>query len=203
MKNLILTLTIAITTISHANAYELVSNVSVEGLEELKKYEAFSAKPYYDHKAYSIGYGTQKLCNGKKVTATTKAMTKEEATKHLKCMIEVKNDLLINYYIDNQLEVSQEMHDSLFSFTYNLGSYGALRSTVVKALVEKNCYVASVQMKKYNRASGKVLKGLTNRRNAEASQLLDGCKKVNESLGYTHYVVEAPKKKKVKKGNSQ
>ena len=195
-------LTLICTSLLIDNAYsrDIVYDISQDGLNFIKQQESFEPKPYFDHKAYSIGYGVQKLCNGKKVTAKTKPMTKEEATKHLKCVIDVKNDLLMNYYIDNKMEISQEMHDSILSFVYNLGSYAALRSSVMKHLHNKQCFKAVVSMKSFNKASGVTLKGLVIRRDLEAKQLLDGCKKVNEMLGYEHYkVTEVKAKKKGKK----
>lgn len=195
-------LTLICTSLLIDNAYsqDIVYDISNNGLDMIKEFESFEPKPYFDHKAYSIGYGVQRLCNGKKVTAKTKPMTKEEATKHLKCVIDVKNDLLMNYYIDNKMEISQEMHDSILSFVYNLGSYAALRSSVMKHLHNKQCFNAVVSMKSFNKASGVILKGLVIRRDLEAKQLLDGCKKVNEMLGYEHYkVTEVKAKKKGKK----
>lgn len=179
-------------------AQELVSNISDTGIEKIKKFEAYVAKPYFDHAGYSIGYGNQKLCNGKKVTAKTKPISEQEATKHLKCAIDVKNDLLIAYYLDNRMEVSQLMHDSLLSFTYNLGSYGALRSSVFKHLHNKNCVAAKRSMLSYNKASGVTLKGLILRRTQEANDLLEGCKLINEQLGYEYYKVVDIKKKNKK-----
>lgn len=181
-----------------AFGYEIVYDISNNGLDMIKEFESFEPKPYFDHKAFSIGYGVQKLCNGKKVTAKTKPLNEEEATKHLKCIVDVKNDLLIAYYIDNKMEISQEMHDSLLSFTYNLGSYAALRSSVFKHLHKKNCFAAYESMLSYNKASGQVLKGLTLRRQKEANQLIEGCKKVNQGIGYEFYKTEKPKKKKTK-----
>lgn len=194
MKLILITLTsLIVQTI--AIGQELVYDISDEGLNFIKQQESFEPKPYFDHKAYSIGYGVQKLCNGKKVTAKTKPLNEKEATKHLKCIVDVKNDLLIAYYIDNKMEISQEMHDSLLSFTYNLGSYAALRSSVFKHLHKKNCFAAYESMLSYNKASGQVLKGLTLRRQKEANQLIEGCKKVNQGIGYEFYKTEKPKKK--------
>lgn len=180
-------------------AQDLVYNISDTGIEKIKKFEAYVAKPYFDHKNFSIGYGVQKLCNGKKVTAKTKPMTEEEATKHLQCALDTKNDLLIAYYIDNKMEISQLMHDSLLSFTYNLGSYLALKSSVFKHLHNRNCVLAKRSMLSYNKASGVTLKGLILRREQEANDLFTGCKLINEQLGYEYYkVIEVKAKKKTK-----
>lgn len=200
MKKILTLICTSLISIDNVYSQELVHNISKDGLNFIKKQESFAAKPYFDHKSFSIGYGVQKLCNGKKVTAKTKPMTEEEATKHLQCVIDVKNDLLMNYYIDNKMEISQEMHDSILSFVYNLGSYAALRSSVMKHLHNKQCFKAVVSMKSFNKASGVTLKGLVIRRELEAKQLLDGCKKVNEMLGYEYYnVIEVKAKKKGKK----
>lgn len=198
IKRLILTMTMGLSTL--ANAYELVYDIDKDGIDLIKKFESFSPVSYFDHKAYTIGYGTQKLCNGKKVTKNTKKMTELEAEKHLKCLLDVKNDLLIAYYIDNKMEITQEMHNALISFVFNLGSYQALRSSVFKHLHNKQCYLAVKSLKTFNKASGQVLKGLEIRRNEEAEMLLNGCKEVNKSLGYEFYNVNVneSKKKKVK-----
>lgn len=201
MKYVLVSILTSLSLQGTAIAQELVYNISEQGIEKIKKFEAYVAKPYFDHTGYSIGYGNQKLCNGKKVTAKTKPLSEQEATKHLKCTIDTKNDLLIAYYIDNKIEVSQLMHDSLLSFTYNLGSYAALRSSVFKHLYNKNCIAAKNSMISYNKASGVTLKGLVLRRTQEANDLLAGCIQVNESLGYEYYKVIEAKKHKKKKGN--
>jgi lysozyme len=190
-------LTVFITSllVLQANAYEFVTNISDQGLETIKQFEAYVPNPYYDHKAYSIGYGTQRLCNGKKVTSKTKAISEKEATKHLQCVIDVKNDLLLAYYYDNKMEISQDIHDALLSFTYNLGSYMALKSNVFKHLINKNCIAAKKSLLSYNKASGQVLKGLVLRRQKEAESLINGCKLINETLGYDYYKVTETKKK--------
>lgn len=197
MKILIVIITSLL--VLQANAYELISNISEQGLNNIKEFEAFESRPYFDHKAYSIGYGTQRLCNGKKVTSKTKAITEIEATKQLQCTIDIKNDLLIAYYYDNKIEVSQSMHDALLSFTYNLGSYMALKSNVFKHLIHKNCIAAKKSLISYNKASGKILKGLVIRRTKEAEYLIQGCKLINEFLGYEYYKVTDKLKKKSKK----
>jgi len=190
-------LVLILTIYNSAFGQELVINISNDGLTKIKAFEAYVATPYFDHKAYSIGYGTQKLCNGKKVTAKTKAISEQEATKHLQCVLDTKNDLLIAYYIDNRMEITQLMHDSLLSFTYNLGSYLALKSSVFKHLHNKNCIAAKKSMLSYNKASGVILQGLIIRRNQEANDLLEGCKQVNNAVGYEYYkTIEIKSKKK-------
>ena len=62
-------------------------------------------------------------------------------------------------------------------------------------LAEGKCKLAANDMKKYNRASGKKLKGLVDRRNQEAELLLKGCKELS---GIYKDMKDKPKKGKKK-----
>jgi hypothetical protein len=53
-------------------------------------------------------------------------------------------------------------------------------------------------MLSYNKASGVTLRGLILRRTQEANDLLEGCKLINEQLGYEYYKVVDIKKKNKK-----
>ena len=58
---------------------------------------------------------------------------------------------------------------ALVSFAYNLGA-GKLRASTLLALLNAGNYAgAALQFKRWNRAGGKVLLGLTNRRAEEAA----------------------------------
>ncbi len=58
---------------------------------------------------------------------------------------------------------------ALVSFTYNVG-VGAFKSSTLLKMLNAGDYVgASLQFARWNKAGGKVLKGLTNRRLAETA----------------------------------
>ena len=60
------------------------------------------------------------------------------------------------------------MFDSLVSWTYNLGPTNLNSSTLLKFLNAENYEEVPAQIKRWNKAGGKVLEGLTRRREAEA-----------------------------------
>lgn len=178
-------------------ANEIVYKASPEIQEFIRKSEGFSKCAHFDHKNYSIGYGTQRLEDGKQVPAKVKGkkfcITEERAVTLSNIAVEKKSDLIIAYAIDTGLGINQEMLDSLTSFAYNIGTYGAFKSTVIKHLQDKKCKKAVKSMLTYNKASGKELTGLTIRRKYEAKLLEQGCAKLTEV--YADMKVKTKKKK--------
>jgi lysozyme len=167
--------------------------------------ESFTKCAYWDINMWAVGYGSREDLNGKNFKPTVKVkgktkpfcVTEEYATELLKHKIDIKNDLLIYYYIDNQFEINQKMHDALLSLSYNLGSYAVLRSSFIKHLKNKRCDLAAKSIMTYVKAGGITVKGLVIRRQKEASMLLEGCKELSD-----YYVTETPKpikKKKIRK----
>lgn len=71
--------------------------------------------------------------------------------------------------------VTQEQYDAVVSFTFNVGEGNLANSTLLKKINAGDCTGAGAEFLRWNRAKGKVLPGLTKRRNAEASQWLSGC----------------------------
>ncbi len=60
------------------------------------------------------------------------------------------------------------MYDALVSWTYNLGPTNLKSSTLLKFLNAENYEEVPTQIKRWNKAGGKVLEGLKRRREAEA-----------------------------------
>jgi len=60
------------------------------------------------------------------------------------------------------------MFDALVSWTYNLGPTNLNASTMLKVLNSGNYDGVPEQIKRWNKAGGKVLEGLIRRREAEA-----------------------------------
>lgn len=81
-------------------------------------------------------------------------------------------------YINDSVTVPLEQHqfDALTSFVYNLGPASLRHSTLLLKLNQGNYIVAADEFPKWNRAGGKVLAGLTRRRQAERAMFigLDG-----------------------------
>ncbi|WP_276679770.1 lysozyme [Empedobacter brevis] len=143
-------------------------NTSNKGLALIKKYEGFYSKPYLDPIGIpTIGYGATYYPNKVKVTMKDKPITEKEASDLLVQMLKVYENqvaLLV------RKPINQNQFDALVSFTYNLGATNLGKSTLLKK-VNKNPNDPTIRDEfiKWNRAGGKVLRGLTNRRKDEAA----------------------------------
>ena len=73
----------------------------------------------------------------------------------------------VNQYV--KVPLTQNQFDALVSWTFNLGPGNLKSSTMLTKLNEKNYAEVPSQMKRWNKAGGKVLRGLERRRNAEAA----------------------------------
>lgn len=65
------------------------------------------------------------------------------------------------------VKLTQSEFDCLISFSFNLGLGTLQRSTIRQALLRGDKITAMQSLRKYNKAGGKVLKGLDNRRKDE------------------------------------
>jgi GH24 family phage-related lysozyme (muramidase) len=68
--------------------------------------------------------------------------------------------------------LTQNRFDALISFTYNLGGSALASSTLLKKLNAKDYKGAAAEFPKWNKAGGKVVSGLTKRRDAEMELFL-------------------------------
>jgi lysozyme len=131
--------------------------VSPQGMEMVKDLEGFSPKAYWDHKQYSVGYGTR-------AKGADHVVTKTQATKMLKDRMQ-HNSKLINKMV--KVPLNQNQLDALGSFMYNVGSGNFRDSTLLKKLNTGDYTGASKEFEVWNKASGKVHPGLINRRAQE------------------------------------
>jgi len=73
-----------------------------------------------------------------------------------------------------RVPISEKTRAAFISFAYNVGSAGACRSTAFKLLNAGNTRAACDALMNWNRAQGRVVKGLTNRRAAERRLCIEG-----------------------------
>ena len=134
--------------------------ISAEGLALIKKFEGCELEAYQDAVGvWTIGYGHIK---GVKEGMT---ITKQQAEEMLlEELVEYENYVLeaVNHQLD------QCMFDALVSWTYNLGPSNLNASTMLKVLNAGDYDGVPEQIKRWNKAVGKVLQGLVRRREAEA-----------------------------------
>ena len=138
-----------------------------EGYQLITTFEGFSSIPYLDSvKVPTIGYGNTYYQNGKRVTLLDGKITKEQAFEMFK---DIADNFAKRVSEFLKKEVTQNQFNSLVSISYNIGIDNFKNSTLLRKVnVNPNDKSIRAEFIKYNKAGGKVLKGLTNRRNAEA-----------------------------------
>ncbi len=70
------------------------------------------------------------------------------------------------------VDLDQDQFDALVSFTFNLGAGNLQSSTLLKLLNQGEYTQAADQFLRWNKAGGRVLPGLTRRREAERALFL-------------------------------
>ena len=135
-------------------------NTSAEGIALIKKFEGCELKAYQcSAGVWTIGYGhTKDVEEGDTIS---KDQAEEMLVEELH---EYEN--YVNEYVNVALSLNQ--FDALVSWVYNLGPANLKASTMLKVLNDGKYEDVPYQMKRWNKAGGKVLDGLVRRREAEA-----------------------------------
>lgn len=139
-----------------------------KGYDLIKRFEGYSDRPYKCPAGIStIGYGNTYYPNGTKVKITDKQITREYANEILAHTAdEFAADVL--KLVKTNITVNQL--NALTSFAYNVGVANLQKSTLLKLVnVNPNDAMIAKEFLKWNKAAGKELKGLTNRRIAESA----------------------------------
>jgi len=133
---------------------------SQKGINLIKSFEGCELQSYKCPAGiWTIGYGyTSGIRAGMKITLREAENLLEIALK------EFENCILKLVKVD----LTQNEFDSLVSWTYNLGCGSLRKSTMLKYLNANNKDLVPAEMLKWNKAGGRVLKGLIRRREAEA-----------------------------------
>ena len=159
-----------------------MATVSKKCINLVKEFEGCKLKAYKDEVGvWTIGYGITN--SDKSITKTTikSGLTISQATAEswlTKSLNQKYLPLVMKY--DKTYKWNQNEIDALVSFAYNIGSIKQLTANGTRTRKE-----ISNKMLQYNKAGGKVYRGLTRRRVAEQKLFLTP--------------VETPKKKTVKK----
>ena len=141
-------------------------NISNKGIELIKQFEGCRLKAYQDSVGvWTIGYGhTEGVEEGMEIS-------QHQADIMLGSDL-VKYANYINEYVT--VSLNQNQFDALTSWVYNLGPGNLKSSTMLKVLNEGSYDDVPFQIKRWNKAGGKVLKGLVRRREAEAELFATG-----------------------------
>jgi len=142
--------------------------VTNDALKLLHKYEGLVLDAYLcPAKVPTIGYGNTFYEDGSKVKMGDK-ITKERAIELFENILENNFASQVKRLIKSRVKNNQ--FSALVSFAYNVGVGNLKRSTLLK-LVNSNPNDPAIrqQFMRWNRAGGKVLLGLTRRRESEAN----------------------------------
>ena len=135
-------------------------NISNEGISLIKKFEGCELESYQDAVGvWTIGYGhTKNIKEGMTIS-------KEQADNMLLNELDEYCE-----YVEKAVDVTLKQceFDALVAWTYNLGPTNLNKSTMLKKLNNKEYQDVPHEIKRWNKAGGKVLQGLVRRREAES-----------------------------------
>lgn len=138
--------------------------ISNNGIDLIKQFEGCRLTAYQDSVGvWTIGYGhTKGVKNGDSITQA-------QADAFLRDDVQVAESDVTRLV---KVTLSQNQFDALVSFTYNLGVRSLSTSTLLRKLNAGDTKGAADEFLRWNKAGGKVLNGLTRRREAEQSLFL-------------------------------
>ncbi|WP_273760471.1 lysozyme [Bartonella sp. ML70XJBT.G] len=145
--------------------------ISKEGLALIKKWEGLRLSAYEDLVGvWAIGYGHTSAVGTPHVYKDMR-ITEAEAEKIL-CQDLEKFEYVVEQTVT--VPLNDEQFAALVSFSYNVGTEAFRNSTLVKKLNRGNYEAVPTELQKWTRVGGKRLRGLVNRRAAEAGLWAQG-----------------------------
>ena len=145
--------------------------ISQNGLNLIKEFEGLSLKPYLDVvNIPTIGWGNTYYPDGKKVTMNDKPIDELKANEILEYIANKDFASFVSKVV--KVPLNQNQFDALVSFAYNVGNGSLQNSTLLKKLNSGDYQGASNEFLRWNKAGGKVLNGLTKRREKERALFL-------------------------------
>lgn len=155
------------------------NSISKVGIDLIKSFEGCYLKAYKcPAGVWTIGWGTTEPINGVKPhegMVITQQQADDLLIKNLKAY-----ENAVNKYVT--YSINQNQFDALVSFAYNCGNGALKTSTLLKKLNAGDIEEAANEFLRWNKANGKVLKGLTRRREAERKLFLQEIDEVIKEL---------------------
>jgi len=136
--------------------------ISQEGISLIKKFEGCELK------AYRCAAGVPTIGYGSTHGVTMDMEISQERAEMLLIEDIAEYEQAVNELVE--LPLKQNEFDALVAWTFNLGATNLKNSTLLKVLnsTHKDWNDVPAQIKRWNKAGGKVLQGLIRRREAEA-----------------------------------
>lgn len=143
--------------------------INQAGLDLIKEFEGFRSKAYLcPASVWTIGYGNTFWENGQRVKSG-QTITREKAEELLKIIVQSFADVVSNSV---KVPINDNQFASLVSLAFNIGIGAFRNSTLLRVLNQRNYTETANQFLRWNRAGGKVLAGLTRRRQRERQLFL-------------------------------
>ena len=152
------------TGLNPASSYQ----ISSDGINLIKQYEGVKLTAYQDSVGiWTIGYGTTRIAGNpvQPGQTITQAQADQLLTDHI-------NSQVVPTIQKVKAPITQSMFDAMCCFTYNNGSGGFNKSSILTDTNAANYTTAANDFLLYNKANGQVLAGLTKRRQAESTLYL-------------------------------
>jgi lysozyme len=142
---------------------------SQKGQDLIKGFESLRLVGYLPtpNDVPTIGWGSTAIFNRK--VKLNETITIEQAQEQLEKDLTIFEDTIIAKV---KVQLNQNQFDALVSFVYNIGGTNFSSSTLLKLLNQKKYEDAALQFLRWNKQAGKVLNGLTKRRQAEKDLFL-------------------------------
>jgi lysozyme len=139
-------------------------------IQLIKEFEGFRAETYLDSvKVPTIGYGTTASAGVGIVPKPGMKISEAQATEYL---IAALNKFAGQIAPLLKREPTENQYGAMMSLAYNIGPTGFARSSVLRRFNEGNIPAAADAFLLWNKAGGRVLKGLVRRREAERALFL-------------------------------
>lgn len=135
-------------------------------LDLIARFEGYRAEPYWDHKQWSVGYGSYAGGRDPKVKPNIR-VSQSEARRMLADQVRTYEANVDKY--DSKYNWTPQERAAMISFAYNIGSIEQLTDNGKRTKAE----IAS-KMLEYNKAGGKFSQGLYDRRRAEFDVFTNG-----------------------------
>lgn len=140
--------------------------LNANGIQLIKTFEGFRSKPYLDSVSIpTIGYGATHYADGTKVTMNDHEITEVQASQLMEDLLNKEFCPRVEKLIT--ATISDNQFAACVSLAYNIGTGNFEQSTVLRCTNFKNWNDAAQSFLLWNKAGGKVLDGLTRRRQAE------------------------------------
>lgn len=139
------------------------------GLSLIKRFEGLELVGYPDPAPgnkglpITIGYGSTRIFG--RLVKLGEKITLAQAEAQLKLDVQVFENGVMRLV---KVPLTPNQFSALVSFAYNVGLGNLQSSTLLKLLNAKQYHLVPAQFLRWNKAAGKVMKGLVNRRQAEA-----------------------------------